>query len=83
MRTFACTRVKDVSAPARDGKLVLEMTSKRKKQKKRQIFDPSLGVTQFPRAWSEASTIASNRKRAKELKEVNEYAPLVNTLHRL
>ena len=44
----------------------------KKKKHQKQKFDPHKGVAQLPRSWSEASTIASDKKRAKELGEVRE-----------
>ena len=43
-----------------------------KKKHQQEKFEPSKGVAQLPRSWSEASTIASDKKRAKELGEVRE-----------
>ena len=42
---------------------------KHKKEKK--PIDPPMGVAQLPREWAEASIIASNKKRAKELDKVS------------
>ena len=44
----------------------------KKKKHQQEKFEPSKGVAQLPRSWSEASTIASDKKRAKELGEVRE-----------
>ena len=44
----------------------------KKKKHQQEKFQPSKGVAQLPRSWSEASTIASDKKRAKELYQVRE-----------
>ena len=89
--TFVCTWVTDVSAPsarshdAHEEKQEVEMTeiSSKISQKRRKLMKPVLGVSPLPLSWSEASMIASNKKRASELEEVTQCVSLVNMLSRL